>query len=108
MIKFSGLALMAALAFSVSSVSAHDDKACCATTASGHSKEACVATFAKLDLNAEQKAKMETLAEDCVKGGCNKETMAKMEKGAKGILSKEQFAAWKAECSGKMHEKTQS
>ena len=34
--------------------------------------------------------------------------MAKMEKGAKSILSKEQFAAWKAKCSAEHSEKTQS
>ncbi len=84
------------------------DKACCATSAGGISKEACVATFAKLDLNAEQKSKMETLADDCAKGGCTKDSMAKMEKGAKGVLSKEQFAAWKTNCGGQMSEKTQS
>src|SRR6185436_17026100 len=96
MIKFTGIALMAAVAFAVSPAFAHD-KDCCAKTA-GNTKEACAATFAKLDLTAEQKSKMETLAEDCVKGGCNKETIAKMEKGARSIRSKEQFAAWKAEC----------
>jgi len=96
-----------AAAFTATSVFA-GDKACCATAGNHKSKEACIATFAKMDLNAEQKAKMETLAEDCVKGGCNKETMAKMESGAKSILSKEQFATWKAECSGKHAEKTQS
>lgn len=98
---------IAAAAFTAASVFA-GDKACCATAAGHHTKEACIATFAKLDLNAEQRAKMETLAEDCVKGGCNKETMAKMEKGAKSILSKEQFAAWKAKCSAEHSEKTQS
>ena len=102
------LSITAAAAFTTASVFA-GDKACCAHAAKGSDmKAACAATFAKLDLNAEQKAKMETLAEDCVKGGCNKETMAKMEKGAKSILSKEQFATWKAECGGKHSEKTQS
>ncbi len=98
---------IAAAAFTATSVFA-GDKACCATTASNNSKEACVATFAKLDLSADQKSKMESLAEKCTKGGCNKESMTKMEKGAKGILSKEQFAAWKTECHSKMSEKTQS
>ena len=71
-------------------------------------KAACEATFAKLDLTAEQKSKMETLAEKCDKAGCTKESMARMERDAKGILSKEQFAIWKAACTGKMSEKTQS
>jgi len=71
-------------------------------------KAACATTFAKLDLTAEQKTKMETLAAECDKSGCSKESMAKMEKDAKGILSEEQFTAWKAACSGKMEAKTQS
>ena len=96
---------IALAAFTAASVFA-GDKACCAKAA-GNTKEACMATFAKLDLTAEQKGKMETLAEECTKTGCTKESMAKMEKGAKSILSKEQFAAWKTECHG-MSEKTQS
>ncbi len=107
MIKFTALAFVAAGMISASSAFA-GDKACCAHGASNDMKAACEATFAKLDLNAEQKTKMETLAADCDKGGCNKETMAKMEKGARGVLTKEQFATWKAACSGKMAEKAQS
>lgn len=94
-----------AAAFTAASAFA-GDKACCATTASN--KQGCEATFANLSLSSEQKTKMEKLAADCDKGGCNKESMAKMEKSAKGILSKDQFAAWKAACSGKMSEKRQS
>lgn len=65
-------------------------------------KGACEATFAKLDLNAGQKAKMEKLAAEYDQGGCNKETMAKMEQGARKVLTKEQFAAWKAACGSHM------
>jgi hypothetical protein len=70
--------------------------------------KACSATFANLDLTAGQKAKMEKLAAECHGGGCNKESMTRMEKGAKGILSKEQFTAWKAACKADGGEKTQS
>jgi len=105
MIKFTGIALMAAVALAVSPAFA-GDKACCAKTAS-NTKDACAATFANLDLTAAQKSKMETLVDEYTKGGCTKESMAKMEKGAKSILSKEQFAAWQTACRG-MSEKTQS
>lgn len=85
------------------------DKACCATTtANNQSKQECSTTFASLDLNADQKAKMEKLAAECDKGGCNKQSMARMQKSAKGILTKDQFAAWKAACTGMMSSKTQS
>jgi Spy/CpxP family protein refolding chaperone len=106
MIKVSLLALAGVATLSLSAFAA--DKSCCATTASANMKQSCEATFANLDLTSAQKTKMEKLAADCDKGGCNKESMAKMEKGAKGILSKDQFATWKASCSGKMGEKTQS
>ena len=106
MIKVSLLALAAVGTLGVSAFAA--DKSCCAATASANMKQSCEATFANLNLTAQQKTKMEKLAADCDKAGCNKESMAKMEKGAKGILSKDQFAAWKSACSGKMGEKTQS
>ena len=101
------LALTAAGIVVVSSAFA-GDKACCAKNASNDMKAACSATFAKLDLTADQRTKMEKLAAECNKGGCNTETMAKMEKGAKRVLSPAQFAAWQAECNGKTAEHTHS
>jgi hypothetical protein len=101
------LALMAVASLAFSPAFAHD-QACCAGMASNEMKGACSATFAKLDLNAAQKSKMEKLAADCEKGGCNEQSMARMEKSARRILNKEQFATWKATCSGKHAQKTQS
>ncbi len=85
------------------------DKACCSAMKASNktAKMSCEADLAKLDLNAEQKTKMNTLLEECGKAGCTKESMAKMEAGAKDVLTKEQFASWKTAC--KMHgEKVQS
>ncbi len=77
-----------------------DDKACCGSGASHKNMTAmCEATFAKLDLNAEQKAKMEKLAANCEKSGCTKESMTQMEKGARTVLTKKQLAAWKSACA---------
>ncbi len=105
--KFKALAIVATGLFIAGSAFA-GDKACCAQHAK-NDKAACAATFASLDLTAEQKTKMETLAAECDKAGCTKESMAKMESSAKGILSKEQFAAWNSACKTKMtEEKTQS
>ncbi len=100
------LAILATGIFAASSAYA-GDKPCCATTAGKNMTAMCDATFAKLDLNAEQKAKMGKLATECDKGGCTKESMTRMEKSAKGILNKKQFAAWKAACSAHTSEKTQ-
>ncbi len=80
-------AFIAAGLLVASSAAFAGDKACCAHGASNDMKAACSATFAKLDLTAEQRT---------------------MEKGARGVLTKEQFATWKAACSGKMAEKAQS
>jgi hypothetical protein len=105
--KRNWLPIIAVAIFAASTAFA-GDKPCCATGASNDMKAACEATFAKLDLTAQQKTKMEKLAAECDKEGCTKESMATMEKGAKGVLSKKQFATWRAACSGKMAEKTQS
>ena len=103
MTKLKGLALLAAAAFAVTPAFAGDkDKACCAS----HAKNGkdCSQTYATLNLSAEQKAKMETAHAECKKGGCTKESMDKFMKSAEGILSQEQFTAFKAECA-KMHDK---
>ncbi|MDQ6859921.1 MAG: hypothetical protein M3032_02015 [Verrucomicrobiota bacterium] len=96
--KRTALAVFASALFGATALFAHDD-ACCAGMAGHDTKADCSATFANLDLTVAQKTKMEKFAAECDKGGCNKETMAKMEKRARGVLTKEQFAAWKAECT---------
>jgi hypothetical protein len=106
--KFTGLALMAAAAFAVTSAFAGDkekekDGGCCATHAN-NAKMDCTQTYAKLNLSAEQKTKMDTLVAKCNKNGCTKESMEAFMKSAEGVLSKEQMATLKTECS-KMHEK---
>ena len=97
--KLTALAFLAVGMFAVSHAFA-GEKACCAHGGATQAKMNCSATFANLDLNADQKAQMEKLAADCEKGGCNEETMAKMEQSARKILNKEQFAQWKAACAG--------
>lgn len=105
--KLKALAVLACATFALSSVFAHDN-ACCAGMTDNNMKASCDATFAQLNLTAAQKAKMEKLAAICDKDGCNKQAMAKMEVGARKVLTKEQFTAWKAACSGHTTEKTQS
>jgi hypothetical protein len=101
MTKF--IALMAATAFAVTSAYAGDKKdgGCCAAHA--NNKMDCSQTYAKLNLSAEQKTKMDALVTKCNKNGCTKESMNEFMKSAEGILSKEQMATLKAECS-KMHD----
>jgi hypothetical protein len=107
MTKLSGLALIAAAAFAVTPAFAGDkekDGGCCATHAKNDAKMDCSQTYAKLNLSAEQKTKMDALVATCNKNGCTKESMDAFMKSAGGILSKEQMATLKAECD-KMHDK---
>jgi hypothetical protein len=102
--KFTGLALMAAAAFAVAPAFAGDKDGCCGATHAKNAKMDCTQTYAKLNLSAEQKTKMDALVEKCNKDGCTKESMEAFMKSAEGVLSKEQLATLKAECS-RMHEK---
>ena len=104
MTKLTGLALMAAAAFAITPAFAGDkDKdACCAKDAKMSTE-----SLSKLNLSAEQKTKMDALVEKCNKAGCTKESMEAFMKSAEGVLSKDQMAALKAECS-KNHEKKDS
>jgi hypothetical protein len=104
MTKFT-LALMAAAALAMTSAYAGDkekDGGCCATHA--NNKMDCAQTYAKLNLSAEQKTKMDAIVAKCNKDGCTKESMEAFMKSAEGVLSKEQMATLKTECA-KMHEK---
>ena len=94
------IALVAAGAFAVGTMFAgeHGD---CAKKAGNEGKMACTASLASLDLTPDQKTKMETAMTEHHKAGCTEATEAKFMKDAKGILTPEQFAKFKAECSKK-------
>ena len=94
--KLTGLALMAAVAFAVTPVFAGDKEkghACCAADGS------CAKSYAKLNLSAEQKTKMDAAVAKCKEAGCTKESKAEFMKTAESVLSKEQMAGFKAECA---------
>lgn len=80
------------------SVFASNQAGCCAQQASNSSKKECADSYAKLNLTPEQKAKLDTLQAKCDKAGCTKESMAAFLKGAKGVLSPQQYATLEAEC----------
>lgn len=71
MIKFKALALVAAGLFAASTLFAHDQACCAGQSAGKMAKDGCSATFANLNLTPAQKAKMEKLGDDCMKGGGN-------------------------------------
>lgn len=97
MIKIIGTAVVAA-AMLVASPAFAGDKGCCAKSASNTKTAAC-ADFDSLHVNAGQKTKLVAWQSECMKAGCTKESRAKFLKQAKEILSTDQYAKLKAECS---------
>jgi Spy/CpxP family protein refolding chaperone len=92
------IALVAAGAFAAGTMFAgeHGD---CAKKAGNEGKMACTASLASLNLTADQKTKMETAMTEHHKAGCTESSEAKFMKDAEGILTPDQFAKFKAECS---------
>jgi hypothetical protein len=108
MIKITAVSLVTAAMLCAGTAFAGEkkDAACCATTASN--KAAC-ADYAKLNLTADQKTKIETWQAECMKAGCTKESRHAFLKKAEGILSKDQYAMLKEQCEKSATEKkTQS
>ena len=114
MIKTTGFALVAAALMTSSMAFAEDkvgDKSCCAQKVANETgAKGCAADLASLNLNADQKGKIEAWQAECMKGGCTKESRHKFMQQAKGILSAEQFAKLKEQCKrpGGKDAKTQS
>ena len=110
MIRITGTAIVAAAMLLTSSAFAGEkagDKACCAQKVANDEKAPC-ADLTALNLNADQKAKIEAWQAECMKAGCTKESKHKFMQQAKGILSAEQFAKLKAECKKSAAEKTKT
>jgi Spy/CpxP family protein refolding chaperone len=83
------LAFVAAFILALSSALAHDE---CSSMAASDCNAVCSKMLSKLDLTADQKTKLETARQECMKAGCNKESMEKFMQTAKGVLSPEQYA----------------
>ena len=105
MTKF--IALVAAGLFATGTMFAGEHGDC--TKKVGHeAKAACQVSLASLELTPEQKTKMDAAMAEHHKAGCSEASEAKYRQEAKSILTKEQFAKFKAECKGKKDEKTHS
>lgn len=103
------IALVIASMFATGAVFAGEHEGC--VKKAGHqTKAACQASFAKLDLNADQKAKMDAALEEHHKAGCTETSEAQFMKQAESIMTAEQFAKFRAECEAhhKGKEKTQT
>ena len=80
----------------------------CTTKVGNKEMAACQVSLASLNLTPEQQTKMDAAMAEHHKAGCSEESEAKYMHEAKSILTKEQYAKFKAECKGKKGEKTQS
>ena len=99
MVKIIGVSVVAVAMLMTSVAFAKDksgDMACCAKNASN--QQSC-ASLTSLNLSADQKSKIEAWQSECMKAGCTKESRQAFLKKAEGVLSKDQFAKLKAECS---------
>ena len=101
------IALVAAGLFAAGTMFAgeHGD---CTKKVGNEAKAACQVSLASLNLTAEQKTKMDAVTDEHQKAGCSEASEAKYMKEAKGILTKEQYAKFKAECKHGEKDKTQT
>ena len=81
----------------------------CTKKVGNEAKAACQVSLASLSLTPEQKTKMDAAMAAHEKAGCSEASEAEYMKSAKGILTKEQYAKFKAECpKGDKKDKTQT
>jgi Spy/CpxP family protein refolding chaperone len=73
----------------------------CTKQVGNEPKMACQVSLASLNLTPEQKTKMDAAMAEHQKAGCSEASEAKYMHEAKSILTKEQYAKFKAECKGK-------
>jgi Spy/CpxP family protein refolding chaperone len=80
----------------------------CTKQVGNEAKAPCQVSLASLNLTPEQQTKMEAVMAAHEKAGCSEASEAKYMEEAKGILNKEQFAKFKAECKNGEKDKTQT
>ena len=80
----------------------------CTKQVGNEAKAACQVSLANLNLTPDQKTQMDGVMAEHQKAGCSEATEAKYMKEAKGILTKEQYAKFKAECKKGDKDKTQT
>ncbi len=80
----------------------------CTKQVGNQSKMACTVSLASLNLTPDQKTKMDAAMAEHQKAGCSEASEAKYMQDAKAVLTKEQYAKFKAECKKGEKEKTQT
>ena len=94
------LGLAVAVVVLVGAARVYAGDGCCAAGKMKDSAKgaACGDMFSKLNLTADQKAKITALKDECLKATSTSERREMMAKGMQGILTPEQFAQWKNAC----------
>jgi hypothetical protein len=102
LLVFSAMAVLAA----GPALAAGSDACCSKDQVTKAKNETSCVSLATLNLNAEQKAKLESWQGDCMKAGCTKQSRAKFLEQAKSVLTAEQYATLKKECDSSARAKT--
>lgn len=102
------IALVAVAVFAAGTMFAGEHGDCTKQAGNKEAKAACQVSLASLNLTPDQKTKMDTVMAEHQKAGCSEASEAKYKQEAKGILTKEQFAKFKAECKEGKKDKTQT
>jgi len=102
------IALVAAGIFAAGTMFAGEHADCTKQAANNGDKPACSVSLASLNLTPDQQKKMDVVMAEHHKEGCSAASEKKYTQEAKAILTKEQFAKFKAECKGGEKDKSQS
>jgi len=95
--KLVGIVIAVAVLAGVASVYA-GDMGCCAA-GKKTSASCCSAMGAKMNLTADQQARVAALKDSCTKATSKSERIAMMSEGMARILTPAQYAQWKASCN---------
>src|SRR6266576_193367 len=80
----------------------------CTKQVGNEAKVACQVSLAGLNLTPAQKTKMDALMAEHAKAGCSEASEAKYMQEAKGVLTKEQYTKFEAQCKKGEKDKTQT
>ena len=80
----------------------------CTKQVGNQAKSACQVSLASLNLTPDQKTKMDVIMAEHAKAGCSEASEAKYMQEAKGVLTKEQYTKFEAQCKKGEKDKTQT
>ena len=102
------IALIAAGCFAAGTMFAGEHGDCTKQAGNKGNMAACEVSLASLNLTPDQKTRMDAIMAEHHKAGCSEASEAKYMQEAKGVLTKEQYAKFKAECKKGEKDQTQT